>query len=454
VYDAVAVEERHKASVTLCHKGFANDARSAGSSKGMPGIRIILENVTPGRAIMEEVEAEVKATLLGNVIAGLTKPLTPEEQSPPARQIETPARIIFRGNFKDVNHFFYKRGWTDGLPIVPPTEEAVAEMLTGTDLPPDHLLGKLLPRLGKATVEKVAINAVMAGALPTYMPVLIAGVEALLDPVAHGQGWAVSTGSWSPFWIINGPVRQDVSVNSGTGALSPGDMANAAIGRAMGLITKNIRGTRKGIEDMGTLGNPMKYSMVLAENQEESPWEPLSVEQGLKKEDSAISLFFPNCYTQVGAHGPDDKGILKAVIHNIPPGWGVTCIIIIPSQANVLANNGWTKQDIKKFVSEYARVPFYQHSLYSKQYSAFEGADKKSLPLSPEDTLKVIPNPEGLWVVVAGGAGGLIGIARGSPRFDLGGYYVNLVTKKINLPANWDSLVKKYKDIKPNYVSY
>ena len=157
----------------------------------------------------------------------------------------------------------------------------------------------MVPRLGKATVEKIAINAVMAGALPTYMPVLIASVQALWTP--DGTPCAtVSTGSWAPFWIINGPIRKDLHINSGSGALSPGDMANATIGRAMGLITKNIGGIRKGIEDMGFLGNPGKYSMVMAENEEESPWEPLHVEQGFKKEDSAITVFFPNSSPDVG----------------------------------------------------------------------------------------------------------------------------------------------------------
>jgi len=194
-------------------------------------------------------------------------------------------RIVFKGSLGEVNRFFYKRGWADGLPIIPPTEEAVKEMLTGTDLPSDHIIGTIIPRSGKATVEKIAINAVMAGALPTYMPLLIAGVQAIMDPRSRYSTWGVSTGSWSPFWIVNGPIRNDLNINSSSGALSPGDIANAAIGRAMGLIIKNIGGVRKGIEDMGVLGNPGKYSMVIAENEEDSPWEPLHVEQGFNKED-------------------------------------------------------------------------------------------------------------------------------------------------------------------------
>ena len=157
---------------------------------------------------------------------------------------------------------------------MPPTREAVDEMLSGTDLPPDHIVGKMIPRLGKATVEKIAINAVMAGALPTAMPLLIAGIEAMLDPQSSFGIFEVSTGSWAPFYIVNGPIREQLRINGSSGALSPGDMANASIGRAMGLIVKNLGGARKGVEDMGVLGNPAKYSMVLAENEEASPWEP------------------------------------------------------------------------------------------------------------------------------------------------------------------------------------
>ena len=202
----------------------------------------------------------------------MTTPLTEEEKNPKQKEPEKYSRIAFKGSLEEVNRFFYKRGWSDGLPIIPPTEEAVAQMLTGTDLKPDHVVVKIIPRLGKATVEKIAVNAVMAGALPTYMPVLIAAVEAAYGPKSKKGPWQLgSTLSPAPFWIINGPIRNDLHVNFSSGILNPGDIANAAIGRAMGLIVKNIGGIRKGIEDMAVIGNPIKYTTVLAENEEESP---------------------------------------------------------------------------------------------------------------------------------------------------------------------------------------
>jgi len=179
------------------------DARSAASSRGVPGIRILPLNVANESTEASDFEAGAIAATPG-IIEGLTRPLTDEEKSPKPRDVKPP-RIAFQGNYETVNRFYYRNGWTDGLPIVPPTEDAVAEMMTGTDLPADHVVAKIIPRLGKATVEKIAINAVMAGALPTHMPVLIAAVQALDDQNTRFDTFQVSTGSWAPFFAVNGP---------------------------------------------------------------------------------------------------------------------------------------------------------------------------------------------------------------------------------------------------------
>jgi hypothetical protein len=445
VYDAIYVEGKNKPTVTFMFKYFANDAGSAASGKGMPSVRVVPDPIVSECTIAEEIEAGV-ASVIDKVIAGLTQPLTADEKSPRPKETEKPARIVFKGNIEEVNRFFYKRGWTDGLPIIPPTEEAVAEMLTGTDLRADHVVAELIPRRGKATVEKIAINAVMAGALPTYMPLLIAGVKALkTNKVADLM--AASTGSWSPFWVVNGPIRKDLNINCSYGAMNPGDMANATIGRALGLLTKNIRGIRKGIEDMGVLGNPGKYSMLAGENEEESPWEPLHVEHGLKKEDSAISLSFPQSYDQMVPYGTDDKGILNSLIYNlIPIRMGVTGIILTPNNAKSLSSKGWTKKDIKKFILDNARVPWYRHPNAWKPM--MESKDRRRV-LDPNDSVAIIdPDPRSaqpIEIYVFGGFGSWLGVVTG-------GAVVN--TEKVDLPANWSKLVQKYKDVVPTYAKY
>ncbi len=204
----------------FAYQYFNHDAQSAASSKGMPVVRVVFEPIVSECTDLEEIEAGVDGAI-DKVIAALTDPLTAEEKAPHSREPERQERIVFKGSLEEVNRFFYKRGWTDGLPVIPPTEEAVREMLSGTDLKPDELVATLVPRRGKATVEKIAINAVMAGALPTYMPVLIAGTRALLTNRGADM-MAASTGSWAPFWLINGPVRQDLRINSSYGAMNPG----------------------------------------------------------------------------------------------------------------------------------------------------------------------------------------------------------------------------------------
>lgn len=394
----------------------------------MPGIRVLPLNVACESTVAAEIEAGTTAAMPG-IVEALTKPLTEEEKNPKPAAAE-PRRIAFKGDYEDVNRFFYRNGWTDGLPIFPPTEEAVKEMMTGTDLPPDHVVAKVIPRLGKATVEKIAINAVMAGALPIHMPVLIAAVQALMDQRSRFDTFEVSTGSWAPFFAINGPIRNDIRVNYSSGALSPGDIANAAIGRAVGLIVKNIGGARKGIEDMGVIGNPSKYSLVIGESEEESPWEPLHVERGFAKEENTVTLFFPNSFVQSVPRETSAEGIAKSLASMGP--WNMSCLIVIPSHAKVLSDAGWTKKKLRDFVLQNAPNPF----------------------PSNQDTSQILSQPpaadsDGLMILVAGGPGAWMAMLR-----SVGGIENGFITKKIELPRNWDKLVAKYRNVVPVYRGY
>ena len=444
MYDAIYIEGRGKPTAIYVFEHFINDAMSAASSKGMPVIRVVPETIVSECTEVEIINAAVSA-VFGNVVTALTKPLTAEEKSPRRHEPENPPRLIFKGSLEEVNRFFYQRGWTDGLPIIPPTEEAVAEMLTGTEFPPDHLVEKLEPRMGKATVEKIAINAVMAGCLPTYMPLLIAGVQALAANPGPGM-MAASTGSWAPFWLINGPAARDANFRSNYGAASPGDIANAAFGRAMGLITKNIRGIRKQIEDMGVLGNPAKFSFVAAENEENSPWQPNHVDHGFKKDDSTVTLMFPNTYQQMMPFGTDDKGLLGTIIGSIfPARIGSFAAILTPNNAQSLARHGWSKKQVKDYIVEHAVVPDDYYSRLGLEAGKVVG---KGL-MTPDDIRRIFiptPNdPEPVQVFVYGGFGSWVGLLQGGSA---------PIIRKVELPKNWAQLVKKYKTIVPNYIHY
>jgi len=429
VYDVISAEESEVPAVGLIAEGFKDDAKSAASSRSMPGARCIPTIIPPEATKMEEIEAGVE-DCFEDVLKALTSPLTTAEKSSEAKKVEEAPRIIFKGSLDDINLFFYRRGWTDGFPVVPPTEEKVAEMLTGTDLPPDTLLGKLLPRQGKVTVEKIAVNAVIAGALPTYLPVILAATQLLLDSEMGFRGYCtfgVSTGSWAPFWVINGPIRNEINLNYKSGVLSPGNIANAAIGRAIGLVIKNIGGVRKGIEDMGVMGNPMKYTMVMAENEEESPWEPLHTDFGLDREDNSIAISFPQSWIQNYPPANEADAILRSLLNHLIPGMMHT-IIFPPVHARTLAAEGWSKPDIKEFIRENARMP----------------APGRAVEIVP-----LINDVRTLRVMVAGGPGAFIAQAVGG-----GPTPGKAEIRKIELPKNWAKLVAKYKNIVPDHLRY
>ncbi len=420
MYDVVFIEEMNKPAVMLHAQGFENDARATASLKGMPTLRLVAVPPSLNEVYDANVAEQGVSAVIDNIVVALTKPLTTEEKSPKPKELEKTSGIVFKGNLEEVNRFFYMRGWTDGLPIIPPTKEAVAEMLTGTDLPADHVVSKLLPRLGKATVEKIAINAVMAGCLPTYMPPLIAGVQDLAEPASGYRFMHASTTSSAPFWIINGPIRNEINVNSSSGVLSPGNIANATIGRAMQLMIRTIGGSRKGIEEMGTWGHPGKYTMVVAENEEESPWEPLHVEQGFNKEDSTVSVFFTNRFWQGVALG-SKEGVLSILIQNVLIQEQLGFALLTPSSARFLA--GMTKKEIIDLVSD---VTWHQ------------GEPVHVGPARHE--------PSAFRLLVTGGEQNWTALYKMMQQ--------GVVTKKVELPANWNKLVAKYKNIVPTYVRY
>jgi hypothetical protein len=337
------------------------------------------------------------------------------------------------------------------MPIIPPTEEAVREMLAGTDLPADHVVAKIPPMLGKATVEKIAINAVMAGCLPTYMPVLVAAVQALADrPKIWLEGYTCSVASWAPLLCINGPIRRDLHVNSGVNLMSPYYRANAGIGHALGLMIMNIGGTRPGKEDLSFVGHEGRYGMCIAENEEESPWEPLHVGYGFDREDSTVTLFWSNGRQYLGSGG-NAANILRRLCDNINVfAWDPGCLLImLPSTAKVLANAGLTKNDVISYLVEYARVPAADVNVRWFRESHHEPKEFL-LPLDdPTRPMRKFYSSKHTAIVVAG-----LSYSWGTVSYSGGGTHGTIVTKKIELPTDWDKLVARYKDIVPTYAPY
>src|SRR5580765_5823947 len=190
----------------------------------------------------------------------------------------------------DAGEFCFQQGWTDGLPVVPPTEDRVRMMLGAARLDPKQEIAFITNRSVSVTAEKVAINAVMAGCRPEYMSVVVAAVEGIGDPAWSYHGPGTSTGGAGVLMIINGPITRELDINAGDNLFGPGWRSNLTIGRALRLVMRNVAGSRPGLLDRGTVGHPGKLSYVIAENETDSPWTPLHVERGFRPEQSTVTV--------------------------------------------------------------------------------------------------------------------------------------------------------------------
>jgi thiol-disulfide isomerase/thioredoxin len=265
------------------------------------------------------------------------------------------SRRVELGELEDEAEAIFQRGWTDGLPVVPPTEARVLRMLEGTTRPPDEVVAIVPPDLVECTVEKVAVNAVMAGCRPEYLPVVLAALEAACTDEFNIHGLLATTYFSGPVVIVNGPIAPAIGMNSGLNALGQGNRANATIGRALQLVIRNVGGGRPGEVDRATLGNPGKYTFCFAEDEAGSPWEPMSVERGFAPGTSTVSLFAGE-----GVRGVVDQlsrtpeslarsfaACLRTVAHPKLPIAFDAMLIVSPEHARVFRDAGWDKARLR-----------------------------------------------------------------------------------------------------------
>ena len=258
----------------------------------------------------------------------------------------------------------FARGVTDGLPVVPPTAERVRAAVAASGRPGDELIGLVAPRHGRATVERIAINAVMAGCRPEYLPVVIAAVAGICDPGFALEGVSGTTDAVTPLVIVNGPVRERLDVNCAASVFGAGWRANATIGRAVRLVWVNIGGARPGLISMSTFGQPGRYSYCIGEHEEASPWEPLHVEHGFAAADSTVAVLAAEApQIVVNSTGRGAREILDTVARagvviaspDLAP-LGDTLLVIAPEHARAIADDGWSKSDVREFLWERAQV--------------------------------------------------------------------------------------------------
>lgn len=454
--DAIMIERMGKPAVLLTTKCFQPTARFIARSQGLEDLAVAplaLDYVPP----FEELE---RLNLVEKIADDIVRALTSWSPQPPEVEEVLEKNLVFHGTDyreaqENMEKFFLQHGWSDGLPLLPPTEDAVNRMLEGTDLPREHQIAVFPPGQGKATIEKIAINAVMAGCLPQYMPLILAAVDAIIDPDFFLTGVQNTSGQLSPLLIISGPkLIEELNINESFCTVGPGWRANTTIGRALKLIMMNIGHTWPGINDMKAFGNPFRYVTLIAENEPaySGAWEPLRVTEGFPENQPTLSIM-PAMSWQPDLVLPTPPDVSRIIAHISTQAkvkydrYALNCmynnlVLISPTAFEAIRREGISRADLQKELYEAIQLPG------SEVFDGREGPRVDRLPrwvvekhkADPDALVPILLKPESLKICVTGGPGpdmiAYIGTwGYGASQF---------VTKPINLPANWESLLSKY----------
>jgi hypothetical protein len=348
----------------------------------------------------------------GCSIEDLLKENVEENEQRLCKAAESDMEVYVDPDPEKLSYDFYMKKQTDGLPIIPPTGERVRKFIEFSGKNRDDLIAVLPPRSGKATVEKIAVNSVMAGCIPQFMPVIQQSINAVSNPKFNLPGVTATTHPVAVCTILNGPIAGEISINSGTGCLGPGNIANATIGRAMRLCLINIGGAVPGIGDHATMGSPSKYSYCFGEAENENPWEPLHAERGFKSAESTVTVMGLDSPHNVNDHrSKTAEDLLDTIINtasvagcnnsHVP---GEMLVIMSPEHAKTAADDGWSKDDVKKYIHENALVTVELGD---------RGGRKLDSKWITDSKVQITREPDDVVVVVAGGPGRHTMIAHG-----------------------------------------
>ncbi len=313
----------------------------------------------------------------------------------------------------EATELFYAKGWTDGLPILPPTEERVADMLDGGGLAPDDIVTTFVERRLPGTAEKIAINAVMAGCLPSHMPVIVAATRAFLHPDFGAHGILATTAGAAIMLVVNGPVTRQLQLNSGLNCLGPGNRANATIGRAIQLITRNVCGRVPGVLEKSVFGSTAKYTFCFAEDESDARWTPLHVQRGYSSDVSTVTAFPAQSGQLIVDHmSQSPEELLMSIVRKMRAvhisrfGYSFQAILMSPEALETLASQGWTKETVKQFLYENATWSVAELKTLPRLCRTVEikGTDL-TLPIAPGDERihhSIVAEPDAILVVAAG----------------------------------------------------
>jgi hypothetical protein len=314
----------------------------------------------------------------------------------------------------DLVEWYFERGWTDGLPVVPPSPERVGEFVAALGGDPAQIECKVPPRHGNLTREVLAINMVMAGCKPEYAPVVRAAMLALAAPAFNLNGAQATTHMAAPLLIVNGPIARQIGMNGDCNAFGSGNRANATIGRAIRLILLNVGGGRPGDLDKSTLGHPGKYSYCVAENETASPWAPYHVEKGFDPGDSTVFVLAAEPPHSVTNHVADDpQGILDSIAsamstiaHNNAVSSGHCAVILGPEHARTIGTRGWTRHDVKSYLHMNAYNLFSELTFNERYGKIYNRNLPRWYKREPGSRIPVVPDPDHIHLFVVGGEAG------------------------------------------------
>jgi hypothetical protein len=328
-----------------------------------------------------------------------------------APEIDRAATFEVSNDLDAINRLYRERRWSDGLPIVPPTPEGVDRMLAHTSRGRYDVVAHIAPGYGAATVERIAINAVMAGCDPEYLPVLIAACEAVAEPQFNLQGIQATTNPVAVWLVLNGPLVERLGVNARCNCIGQGTWANATLGRAMRLVLQNIGGALPGEMDRATQGQPAKYTFCCAESEAESPWEPLHVERGFGREASTVTVVGAEGTMNMNTHSKDGLELVRVIAATMahPPSneyvhGGEPWLILSPEHAEIFRLSGMSKSDVKRALWEHSKMP--ASKLAAKELERARASRTHELGEIATDTILTIsPSPDEVMLIVAGGPG-------------------------------------------------
>lgn len=325
------------------------------------------------------------------------------------------ASIEAADDFEAINELYCERGWSDGLPVVPPTTERVERMLAYCDRPWDEAVAAIPPRYGAATPLRLAANAVMAGCRPEYFPLVVLAIEALCEEKFNLYGVQATTHPCAPLMIVNGPVAKELGINSGHNAFGSGTRSNATIGRAVRLALLNIGGAIPGLGDMSTFGSPAKYSYCVAENEAASPWDPLHVERGFPADASTVTVIGAECPHNVNDHESiTAEGILTTLAGTMSSTGcnDVLCwdqaeplVVLGPEHAATVAGGKYSKAEVKRFLYSRAQLPLGRFAERNVERILRKRYPERFADAAIDALVPLAQSAEKLIVIVLGGAG-------------------------------------------------